>query len=173
MYSVYFWEYRCVSLLVTKTLTKGNMCVYVCLCVFVCVSLLARVCVYRILCLEDPVLKEAFMYSHRPIPRPFASWACPQCTGPRPQPFISGLVLTLFSPFFTSIYPLMTVAIFSLHLFQPDDDHKCPPDLGHMPRWTRGQGRPGYLHPWSPGPKLNSSLTKYRHKHFQRCKEPG
>lgn len=47
---------------VTKPLTNENVCACVCVC------LLARVCVHKILCLEDPVLREAFMYSHRLTP---------------------------------------------------------------------------------------------------------
>lgn len=99
------------------------MCVYV-----------LRECVRKILCLEDQVLIEAFVFSHRLIPGPCNGRAKPRSATARPQPFISGPVLALISPLFPSIYPLMTVAILSLHLSQSDAYHRCPPDPGYTTR---------------------------------------
>lgn len=89
VFSKFSCEYWCDSNHVTLGYQSSYdwKCGRVCFCV--CVCLPEYVCIKSYV-LEDRVLREAFMYSHRPIPRPFTARVWPQWDRERPQPFISG-----------------------------------------------------------------------------------
>lgn len=98
-----------------------------------------------ILCLEAPVVKESFRLSPRLFSRPFTHpTGCLLVSLSLTTVLYLRACVSMIQSLIPFIYRLMTVAVLSIHLYQPDDDHRCPPDPGCSPRLNRGQ------EPWSP-----------------------
>lgn len=124
-----------------------------------------------ILCLEAPVVREPFRFSPRLISRPFRHpTGCLLVSLSLTTVLYLQACVSTIQPLVPFIYRLMTVAVLSIHLYQPDDDHRCPHDPGYTPRLNRGQEL------WSLPPIYDPNsvnLTTHRHKHGGYCAKAG